>query len=40
MTEIVRRLAMSRVIGFFPHGHIVSTFDQPYEPMRQQVVEF
>ena len=32
--------SMARVIGFFSRGHIVATFDQPYEPMGQQVFEF
>lgn len=29
----------ARVVGFFPNGHIVSTFDEPYLPIGQQVFE-
>ncbi|HMB93196.1 MAG TPA: cupin domain-containing protein [Rhodothermales bacterium] len=29
-----------KVVGFFPRGHIVSEFDQPYEPMGQRIFEF
>lgn len=31
---------IAKVVGFFPHGHIVSEFDQPYAPMGQCVFEF
>lgn len=30
----------AKVVGFFSSGHIVATFDQPYEPIGQQVFEF
>lgn len=30
----------ARVAGFFPSGHIVATFDEPYVPIDQQVFAF
>ena len=30
----------ARVAGFFPSGHVVATFDEPYVPIQQQVFEF
>ena len=30
----------AKVVGFFPSGHIVAEFDQPYEPIGQRVFEF
>lgn len=30
----------ARVAGFFPSGHIIATFDEPYVPIDQQVFEF
>lgn len=30
----------ARVVGFFPSGHIIARFDEPYAPIGQQVFEF